>query len=158
MHKASHVSGSATGSPTSAFTSSPDKRDEATRLGADEVASSTSVKEIRALANRFDFLLCTVPARLDWITYLLTLRPNGILCLVGAPPGVMQILAAPLLLGQRVICGSDIGSPRLIRETLSFCAEHGIASQVETAPLEEVNAAIQRVRENRVRYRMVLTR
>jgi uncharacterized zinc-type alcohol dehydrogenase-like protein len=148
----------ALGCRPTAFTSSPDKREAALRLGAEEVASSNNVKEIRALANRFDFLLCTVPARLDWITYLQTLRPNGILCLVGAPPGVMQILAGPLLTGQRVICGSDIGSPRSIRETLSFAAEHGIGAEVETAPLEEVNAAIQRVRENRVRYRMVLTR
>ena len=148
----------ALGCHSTAFTSSPDKREAAMALGADEVASSTSVKEIRALANRFDFLLCTVPARMDWITYLLTLKPNGILCLVGAPPGVMQILAGPLLTGQRVICGSDIGSPRMIREALSFAAEHGIGAQVETAPLEEVNAAIQRVRANQVRYRMVLTR
>jgi uncharacterized zinc-type alcohol dehydrogenase-like protein len=148
----------ALGCHSTAFTSSPDKREAALSLGADEVASSISVKEIRSLANRFDFLLCTVPARLDWITYLQTLRPNGILCLVGSPPGVMQILPGPLLTGQRVICGSDIGSPRLIRETLTFAAEHGIATQVETAPLEDVNAAIQRVRENRVRYRMVLTR
>ena len=148
----------ALGCRPTAFTSSLDKAEAALRLGAEEVASSTSVKEIRALANRFDFLLCTVPARLDWITYLQTLRPNGILCLVGAPPGVMQILAGPLLTGQRVICGSDIGSPKSIRETLSFAAAHGVGAEVETAPLEEVNSAIQRVRENRVRYRMVLTR
>ena len=148
----------ALGCHSTAFTSSPDKGHAALDLGADEVASSTSIREIRALANRFDFLLSTVPARLDWITYLQTLRPNGILCLVGSPPGVMQILAGPLLLGQRVICGSDIGSPALIRDTLSFAAEHGIGAQVETAPLAEVNAAVQRVRENRVRYRMVLTR
>ena len=148
----------ALGCQSTAFTSSPDKRDAALSLGADEVASSTNAKEIRALANRFDFLLCTVPARLDWITYLLTLKPNGILCLVGAPPGVMQILAGPLLSGQRILCGSDIGSPGMIRETLGFAAEHGISAQVETAPLEEVNAAVQRVRDNQVRYRMVLTR
>src|SRR5205823_12248258 len=60
----------AMGSETTAFSSSPDKRDEVERLGAQHVVSSTSVREIRASANRLDFLLCTAPARLDWITYL----------------------------------------------------------------------------------------
>jgi alcohol/geraniol dehydrogenase (NADP+) len=147
----------ALGCEATAFTSSPDKHEAAQKLGARDVASSTNAREIRTWANRFEFLLCTVPARLDWITYLQTLKPNGVLCLVGAPPGLMQIPASQLVTSQRVICGSDIGSPRAIRETLSFAAEHGIGAQVETAPLEEVNAALRRVRENRVRYRMVLT-
>lgn len=146
----------AMGCRATAFTSSPDKREEATRLGAQDVASSTSPREIRAYARQLDFLLCTVPARLDWITYLETLKPNGVLCLVGAPPGLVQILASQLLSSQRVVCGSDIGSPADIREMLAFAAEHGIAAQIETAPMSEVNNAVQRVRDNRVRYRMVL--
>ena len=147
----------AMGCETTAFSSSPDKRDAAERLGAHHVVSSTSVREVRSNGNRFDFLLCTAPARLDWITYLETLKPNGVLCLVGAPPGLLQIPAAQLLSTQRAICGSDIGSRNAIRETLAFAAEHGIAAQVETTPMADVNAALQRVRENRVRYRMVLT-
>jgi alcohol/geraniol dehydrogenase (NADP+) len=142
---------------TTAFTSSPDKRDEALRLGASEVASSTDAREIRRYADRFELLLCTVPARLDWITYLRALKPNGVLCLVGAPPGLLQIPASLLLSGQRIICGSDIGSPAAIRQMLAFASEHGIGAQVETAPMAEANAALARVRENRVRYRMVLT-
>ena len=147
----------AMGCHTTAFTSSPDKKAEAARLGAEEAASSTNAREIRAYAGRFDFLLCTVPARLDWITYLQTLKPNGVLCLVGAPPGLLQIPPAQLLTGQRVICGSDIGSPGTIREMLAFAAKHGIAAEIETSPLANVNTALQRVRDNRVRYRMVLT-
>jgi len=139
-----------------AFTSSPDKRNEALNLGAAEVASSTNAREIRAHAGRLEFLLCTVPARLDWITYLETLKPNGVLCLVGAPRGLLQLPASQLLSGQRAICGSDIGSPSAIREMLAFAAEHGIGARVETVPMRDVNAALQRVRENRVRYRMVL--
>jgi len=147
----------ALGCETTAFTSSPDKRDAAERLGARHVVSSTSVREIRANDGRFEFLLCTAPARLDFITYLQTLKPNGVLCLVGAPPGLLQIPAAQLLSSQRVICGSDIGSRSAIRETLAFAARHGIAAQVETAPMADVNTALKRVRENLVRYRMVLT-
>jgi uncharacterized zinc-type alcohol dehydrogenase-like protein len=139
-----------------AFTSSPDKRDEAMRLGAKAASSSTNAREIREHTGTLDFLLCTVPARLDWITYLQALKPNGILCLVGAPPGLMQFPASQLLTGQRVICGSDIGSPAIIREMLAFAAEHGIGATVETASLNDVNSALERVRKNHVRYRMVL--
>jgi uncharacterized zinc-type alcohol dehydrogenase-like protein len=147
----------AMGAEATAFTSSPDKSEAALGFGATSVASSTSVKELRAFANRFDLLLCTVPARLDWISYIQMLKPNGVLCLVGAPPGLMQLSPGQLVSSQRVICGSDIGSPAAIREMLAFAAAHGIGAQVETTPLSEVNAALQRVRDNRVRYRMVLT-
>jgi uncharacterized zinc-type alcohol dehydrogenase-like protein len=147
----------AMGCEATVFTSSPDKRDEAARLGAHDAASSTNVREIRVYRDHFDLLLCTAPARLDWITYLQTLKPNGVLCFVGAPPGLLQIPAGLLLTSQRVVCGSDIGSPRDIREMLAFAAKHGIGAQVETAPMAEVNAAIDRVRKNDVRYRMVLT-
>jgi uncharacterized zinc-type alcohol dehydrogenase-like protein len=147
----------AMGCEATAFTSSPDKRETALELGARRVVCSTSPREIRSVAGQLDFLLCTAPARIDWISYLETLKPNGVLCLVGAPAGLVQFPAAQLLSSQRVICGSDIGSPAAIREMLAFAAEHGIGAQVETAPMADVNAAIQRVRENRVRYRMVLT-
>ena len=147
----------AMGCEATAFTSSPDKHQAALDLGATAVASSTNPRELRALAKGLDFLLCTVPARLDWVSYLQTLKPNGVLCIVGAPPGLLQIPASQLVTHQRAICGSDIGSPAAIREMLAFAAEHGIGAQVETAPLSEVNAALQRLRENRVRYRMVLT-
>jgi uncharacterized zinc-type alcohol dehydrogenase-like protein len=147
----------AMGCHSTAFTSSPDKRAEAARLGAEDAVSSTVPRELRAQANRYDFLLCTAPARLDWLAYLQTLKPNGVLCLVGAAPGLMQIQAGLLLSAQRVLCGSDIGSPADIRAMLAFAAEHRIGAQVETVAMKDVNQAVLRVRENRVRYRMVLT-
>jgi uncharacterized zinc-type alcohol dehydrogenase-like protein len=147
----------AMGCQATAFTSSPDKRDEATRLGATNVASSVHAREILAYERKLDLLLCTVPVAIDWITYLKTLKPNGVFCLVGAPPGLVRFPAAQLLTGQRAICGSDIGSPGDVRAMLAFCAEHGIGAQIETSPMSHVNAALDRVRKNQVRYRMVLT-
>jgi uncharacterized zinc-type alcohol dehydrogenase-like protein len=144
---------------TTAFTSSPDKRAEAVRLGASDATSSTNPTELRSQAGRYDFILCTVPARLDWIAYLQALKPNGVLCLVGAPSGLLSFPPSQLLTGQRTICGSDIGSPGAIREMLAFAAEHGVGAQVERTKMADaasVNAAVQRVRENKVRYRMVL--
>jgi alcohol/geraniol dehydrogenase (NADP+) len=147
----------AMGARTTAFTSSPDKGDQAREMGADDVSSSVSPREIRERAGSLDFLLCTVPSRLDWIAYLQALKPNGVFCLVGAPPGLMQFPASLLLSGQRTICGSDIGSPGDIREMLAFAAEHRIGAQVEVAEMAQVNEALERVRQNQVRYRMVLT-
>jgi uncharacterized zinc-type alcohol dehydrogenase-like protein len=146
----------AMGAEVTAFSSTPDKREESLRKGAQHAASSTDARDIRKHANRLDLLLCTVPARLDWITFLQALRPNGVLCLVGAPPGILQIPAVQLLGGQRSISGSDIGSPGMIREMLAFVAEHQIGAQIETAPMAEANAAMERLRKNEVRYRMVL--
>jgi uncharacterized zinc-type alcohol dehydrogenase-like protein len=146
----------ALGCEITVFSSTPEKRDEAQRLGAHQAASSVDARDLRKHTGRFHFLLSTAPARLDWTSYVQTLRPNGVLCLVGAPPGLLQIPAGPLLLGQRTICGSDIGSRREIDDTLAFAAEHGIGAEVETMPLAEVNGAIERVRRNEVRYRAVL--
>ncbi len=146
----------ALGAEVTAFSSTPDKRDEALRLGAHQAASSTDARDLRKHFNRLDLLLCTVPARLDWISYLQILKPNGVLCLVGAPPGLLQIPAAQLLSGQRTISGSDIGSRNAIAEMLDFAALHKIGAQIELAPLAEAQSAVERVRKNSARYRMVL--
>ncbi len=148
----------ALGSRITAFSSSPDKRDELMAMGVEDVASSTDARELRRHKDRFDFLLSTVHARLDWTTYLQTLRPNGVLCLLGAPPGLMQIPASLLVTGQRAIVGSDIGSRALVAETLEFAARHRIEPQIEAMPMTDVNRAIDRLRRNEVRYRVVLER
>ena len=101
-------------------------------MGAHDFAGSTDARRVREHAGRFDLLLSTVHARLDWISYLQTLRPNGTLCLVGSPPGLLQIPAAPLLTGQRSICGSDIGGRATIGEMLRFAA--GTASRPRSRP------------------------
>jgi uncharacterized zinc-type alcohol dehydrogenase-like protein len=148
----------ALGCSVTAFSSSPDKRDALAEMGATDVASSTDAREVRRHKDRFDFLLSTVHARLDWTTYLQTLRPNGVLCLLGVPPGLMQIPASLLVTGQRAIVGSDIGSRAEVAETLSFAARHRIEPQIESMPMNQVNRAIERLRRNEVRYRAVLER
>ncbi len=148
----------ALGSEATAFSTSPNKRDEAMAMGATDFGASTDPKDIRRHFGRFDLILSTVHAKLDWTTYLQTLRPNGTLCLLGMPPGVIQVPPALLVTGQRSITGSDIGSRRTIREMLRFAARHRITPQIERLPFAEANAALTRLRENQVRYRIVLER
>ncbi len=146
----------ALGAEITAFSSSASKRDEALAMGAHHFVPSKEARELHKHAGRFHLLLSTVHARLDWITYLETLRPNGTLCLVGSPPGVMAIHAAALFKGQRSISASEIADRATIAEMLRFSARHRIAPVVERMPLADVNAAVERVRRNEARYRVVL--
>jgi uncharacterized zinc-type alcohol dehydrogenase-like protein len=146
------------GCEVTAFSTSPSKRDEALALGAHHFASSSEPRAVLEHANRFDLVLSTVHARLDWTTFVRTLRPRGTLCLVGAPPGLLQIPASLLVTGERSIAGSDIGGRAQIREMLRFCARHRVHPTVESFPMAEVNTAIDRLRENKIRYRAVLAR
>ncbi len=144
------------GAEITALSSSEGKRDEAMAMGAHHFISSKDARELHRNAGRFHLLLSTVHARLDWITLIKTLRPNGTLCLVGSPPGVMAIHAAALFQGQKSISASEIADRATIAEMLRFSARHRIAPVVERMPLAEVNAAVLRVRRNEARYRMVL--
>jgi uncharacterized zinc-type alcohol dehydrogenase-like protein len=149
----------ALGAEVTAFSTSPDKKPEALAMGAHDFASSTDAREIRKHFGRFDLILSTVAARLDWTTYLQTLRANGTLCLLGIPPGmIMQFPPSLLITGQRSITGSDIGGRGVIREMLRFVTRHGVVPQIQRMPMAEANAALTRLRQNQVRYRLVLER
>jgi uncharacterized zinc-type alcohol dehydrogenase-like protein len=139
-----------------AFSSSPSKKDEAIQMGAHHFASSIDPKEILKHASKFDLLLCTVHAKLDWLSFLQTVKPGGVFCLVGAAPGLMQIPPGLLVGAQKTISGSDIANRKTIIQMLEFAEKHQIAPVVETLPMKEVNQGVRKLRENQVRYRMVM--
>ena len=144
------------GCEVAAFSTTPDKEEDARQLGADHFVLSHSAIQMERAAGSFDFLLSTVTARLDWSAWLELLRPKGSLCLVGASPGTLDIPPAALIVGQKTVCGSAIGNRSAIQEMLEFAARHNIIARVECMPLAEVNAALEKVRNNLARYRIVL--
>jgi uncharacterized zinc-type alcohol dehydrogenase-like protein len=146
----------ALGCEVTAFSSSASKRDEAMRMGAHHFVASTEPRELHKHAGRFHLLLSTVHVKLDWITFLETLRPNGTLCFLGSPPGILQIPGGALFKGQKSITASEIADRATIAEMLRFSARHHVAPIVERMPLGRVNEAMDRVRRNEARYRMVL--
>jgi uncharacterized zinc-type alcohol dehydrogenase-like protein len=145
----------AMGAEIVAFSSSPDKRQQALRMGAHHYIGSTDVRAIRKLGARLDLILSTVHAKLDWVTYLQALRPNGVLCLLGGGTGILQI-SQQALLGQRAITTGEIGSRAAIAEVLAFAARHAIAPEIEVAPMQDSQLQIERLRANQIRYRAVL--
>jgi len=135
------------------FTTSPGKREDALRLGADEVVISRNADEMQKHAGSFDFILDAVSASHDINAYLNLLRRDGNLTLVGAPEKHLEVSAFSLLMGRRTLSGSLIGGVRETQEMLDFCGAHNITADVEVIPIQKVNEAYERLLKSDVKYR-----
>ncbi|TXH04830.1 MAG: NAD(P)-dependent alcohol dehydrogenase [Nevskiaceae bacterium] len=144
------------GCEVTAFTSSAGKRDEALRLGAHQVVSSTDKAALKQIAGTLDFILVTVNVPLEWAAYTAALKPHGRLHFVGAVLAPLNVNAFNLIGGQKSISGSPVGSPVTTLDMLEFCARHGIAPIVEQFPMSRVNEAMAHLRAGKARYRIVL--
>ena len=138
------------------FTTSASKADDARRLGADEVVISKDANQMAKQGSSFDFILDAVSAEHDINAYLKLLKLDGTLCLVGAPEKPLPVLAFNLLMPRRSFAGSGIGGIRETQEMLDFCAEHGIESDVEIIPIQQINEAYERLLKGDVKYRFVI--
>jgi uncharacterized zinc-type alcohol dehydrogenase-like protein len=135
------------------FTTSPDKKDDAIRLGADAVVVSRNANEMQAHAGSFDFILDTVSADHDLNAYLALLRLDGNITLVGAPPKPLAVSAFSLIMGRRSLSGSNIGGIAETQEMLDFCGANNITADVEIIPIQKVNEAYERLLKSDVKYR-----
>ena len=138
------------------FTTSPDKKEDALRLGADEVVVSRNADEMQKHAGSFDFILDTVAAKHDINAYLNLLRLDGNITLVGAPEKPLEVAAFSLIMGRRSLSGSMIGGIAETQEMLDFCGEHNITADVEVIPMQKVNEAYERLLKSDVKYRFVI--
>jgi len=135
------------------FTHSPHKKDDALRLGADEVVVSRYANEMQKHTGSFDFILDAVSADHDINAYLNLLRRDGNITLVGAPEKPMAVSAFGLIVGRRSLSGSNIGGIRETQEMLDFCGAHNITADVEVIPIQKVNEAYDRLLKSDVKYR-----
>jgi uncharacterized zinc-type alcohol dehydrogenase-like protein len=135
------------------FTTSPGKKADALRLGADEVIISSNAEEMQQHAGSFDFILDTIAADHDINAYINTLGRDGNLTLVGAPEKPLAVSAFALLFGRRSLSGSIIGGIAETQEMLDFCGTHNITADVEVIPIQKVNEAYERLVRSDVKYR-----
>lgn len=140
-----------------AFSSSDSKRDEAIKLGAHRVINSRDEAQLTAARGTFDLILNTVNVSMNWQMYVDCLAPRGRLHTVGAVAEPISLAAFPLILGQKSLSGSPLGSPVTATKMLEFCARHKIVPVTETFPMSKVNEAIEHLEAGRARYRIVLT-
>jgi uncharacterized zinc-type alcohol dehydrogenase-like protein len=134
---------------------SPGKHGDALRLGADDFVTTRHEEAFEKNAERFDFILDTLSAQHDYNAYLNLLRRDGTMVLVGLPDPT-PLAAAPLVMQRRRLAGSLIGGVRETQEMLDFCAKHGVASNVEVIPIQQINEAYERMMKCDVRYRFVI--
>ncbi len=135
------------------FTTSPNKKDDALRLGADEVVLSRNADEMNKHAGSFDFILDAVSANHDIGAYINLLRRDGNITLVGAPEKPLSVAAFGLIMGRRGLSGSPIGGIAETQEMLDFCGAHKIIADVEIIPIQKVNEAYDRLLKADVKYR-----
>jgi uncharacterized zinc-type alcohol dehydrogenase-like protein len=138
------------------FTTSSDKMADAKRLGASEVVISKNPAEMEKHVNSFDFILDTVSARHDVNALLNLIKRDGTLTLVGAPPEPLPIEPFSVIIKRRQFAGSVIGGIAETQEMLDFCATHGIVSDIELIPIQNINEAYERMLRSDVKYRFVI--
>jgi uncharacterized zinc-type alcohol dehydrogenase-like protein len=143
----------ALGAHTVLFTTSPKKKEDALRLGADEVVISRDADEMKKHGFSFDFILDCVSADHDINTLIGLLKRDGNMTLVGAPEKPMALASFNLIFGRKSLSGSPIGGIQETQEMLDFCGTHGITADVEVIPMQKVNEAYERLLKQDVKYR-----
>src|SRR5947208_14895944 len=129
------------------------KKEDALRLGADEVVVSSNADEMKKHAGSFNFILDAVSADHAIHAYINLLGVDGNLTLVGAPAKPLSVAAFNLIGRRRSFSGSMIGGIPETQEMLDFCGAHNITADVEIIPIQKVNEAYERLLKSDVKYR-----
>lgn len=139
------------------FTTSESKKQDAKRLGANEVVISKNKEEMKKFTNSLDFIINTVAVSHNLDDYMTLLKRDGTMCLIGAPesphpsPNITN-----LIFKRRKLGGSLIGGIKETQEMLDFCGKNNILSDIELIPIQKINEAYERLQKGDVKYRFVI--
>ncbi|MHA7208481.1 NAD(P)-dependent alcohol dehydrogenase [Arthrobacter sp. MDT1-65] len=147
---------SAMGAEVTVLSQSLSKQDDGKRFGAEHYYATSDPDTFKQLASSFDLIINTVSAKIDLDAYLSLLRLDGTMVNVGAPADALPLHVFTLFNQRRSFAGSGIGGIRETQEMLDFCAEHGIAPEIEVIAADAINEAYERVLSSDVRYRFVI--
>jgi len=146
----------AMGATVTVLSQSLDKKDDGLAFGADHYYATSDPTTFETLASSFDFILNTVAADLNLNDYLSTVKHDGSFVNVGFPAEPYSFHAASIVMGQQAIVGSNVGGLQRTQDMLDFCAEHGIAAEIELIGIDQIAQAYERIPASKVRYRFVI--
>lgn len=138
------------------ITTSPEKGEDAKKLGAHDVLISKNQEDMKKHQGSFDFLLNTIPVGHDMDPYLALLKIDATMVLVGAVEPLKPFHGGSIIMGRKRIAGSLIGGIKETQEMLDFCGKHNITSDIELINMQDINSAYERVTSNDVKYRFVI--
>ena len=144
------------GCEVTAFSTSPDKADDAKDMGADYIIDAKSDSEIKKLMGKFDMILVTADVSLNWELYFKTLASKGKLHVVGAVMEPISLMSFNFIPEQKSLTGTATGSPFIVRKMLEFSARHNIETITEDFKMSEINDAFLHMESGKSRYRVVL--
>jgi len=145
----------ALGAEVTVLSRSPGKAADAIKLGAGGLLLTTDETQMRQSRGRFDLILDTIAAQHDFSPLLHLLGLDGTLSVLGNPlPAQVPITA--LTMGRKKLTSSGTGGRKHTAEMLAFCAERGIAADIELMASARVQEALTRLDQGDVRYRFVL--
>lgn len=144
------------GAEVTVLSTSAAKAADAKKLGAHHFVATSDKNTFTTHADHFDFILSTIAAPHDINAYLGLLKKGKTMVMVGLPSTTLDLHPASLIHGRKKLMGSLIGGIAETQEMLDYCAAHHILSDVEVIPMQEINAAYERMLKGDVRYRFVV--
>jgi len=147
----------AMGAEVTVLSQSLSKQEDGLRFGAAEYYATNDQETFTKLQGKFDLIINTVGAAVDWNDYIQLLKIDGTMTLVGVPDAATPPVSAFNLIGaRRTLAGSMIGSIKETQEMLDFCGKHNITADIEVIDIQAINEAFDRVVKSDVRYRFVI--
>ena len=146
----------AMGAEVTVLSHSNKKQEDAKHLGAHHFYATSNPETFTGLKGRFDLIINTVSAEIDWNQYLSLVKLDGSMVVVGVPEKQNPVHSFSLIMGRKNLSGSGIGGIKETQEMLDFSAKHNIACDIEMIKPSQVNEAYERVLKSDVRYRFVM--
>lgn len=147
----------AMGAHVTVFSTDAEKEADARRFGAQDFVLSTDQKAMQARQLSLDFVLSTIPVAHDINPYVMLLKRDSTLALIGAlGPFTKPTDNSEVAFHRRSVAGSLIGGIAETQEVLDFCGQHNITAEIELIPMQDINSAFKKMDKGQVRYRSVI--
>ena len=117
------------------------------------VNAATKLQELGGAQS----ILATAPNSKAMSELIDGLAPSGKFVVVGISNDPIEVTPLQLIVGERSVTGSAVGTPTDSEDTMSFAELTGVRPMIETYPLEKAAEAYARMMSGNAQFRVVLT-